>query len=121
MVRGPITHGCSCVRCFPVSGLCLHCSAFGDQKLKDCVPALPDIAEVDLDQDCEYLILACDGLWDFMEKEKVCAHVFACARVHVYVCVHVFVCAHVCFECLVPCHLHTHAHPGVIFVIVENK
>jgi len=45
--------------------------AFGDQKLKDCVPALPDIAEVDLDQDCEYLILACDGLWDFMEKEKV--------------------------------------------------
>ncbi|EGD72317.1 hypothetical protein PTSG_00335 [Salpingoeca rosetta] len=45
--------------------------SFGDMNLKSVVPALPDIVEQDLDASCEYLILACDGLWDFMEKEKV--------------------------------------------------
>eukprot|EP00043_Microstomoeca_roanoka_P001111 m.30944 g.30944 ORF g.30944 m.30944 type:complete len:393 (+) comp10654_c3_seq1:83-1261(+) len=45
--------------------------AFGDANLKDCVIADPDIVEVDLDESCQFLILACDGLWDFMDKEKV--------------------------------------------------
>eukprot|EP00055_Hartaetosiga_balthica_P002355 m.3681 g.3681 ORF g.3681 m.3681 type:complete len:392 (+) comp2109_c0_seq1:72-1247(+) len=45
--------------------------AFGDAKLKKYVIPDPDITEHDLDDKCEYVVIACDGLWDVMDKDKV--------------------------------------------------
>lgn len=47
------------------------CSAIGDKKLKQWVIGRPDTAEFDIDEQCEYLILGCDGLFDMMDLDKV--------------------------------------------------
>jgi serine/threonine protein phosphatase PrpC len=48
-----------------------RCSAIGDKKLKQWVIGRPDTAEFDIDDQCEYLILGCDGLFDMMDLDKV--------------------------------------------------
>lgn len=55
-----------------VNGVLSVARAIGDKKLKEWVIGDPDVAEFDLDGTEEYLILACDGLWDVMDEEKVC-------------------------------------------------
>uniref|UniRef100_A0A6B2LFY3 PPM-type phosphatase domain-containing protein n=1 Tax=Arcella intermedia TaxID=1963864 RepID=A0A6B2LFY3_9EUKA len=43
--------------------------AFGDFDLKPSVTVDPFIYELDLDEENDYLILACDGIWDVMSDE----------------------------------------------------
>lgn len=43
--------------------------AFGDIDLKKYVPADPYMAETTLNDDDEFMILACDGLWDVCEDQ----------------------------------------------------
>jgi len=46
--------------------------ALGDYSVdKHVVPAVPDIIEYPRDSSAAYLILACDGIWDVMNNEKV--------------------------------------------------
>eukprot|EP01147_Barroeca_monosierra_P002876 gene2876-8155_t len=54
-----------------VNGMLAVSRSFGDINIKPCVIPDPDIKELDLDSSYEFLILACDGLWDFMDKDKV--------------------------------------------------
>lgn len=60
---------------FLVESLIILCFLFyraiGDKKLKQWVIGTPDTAEFDLDSECDYLILGCDGLWDTMTRDKV--------------------------------------------------
>mmetsp|Transcript_20321 Transcript_20321/g.52703 ORF Transcript_20321/g.52703 Transcript_20321/m.52703 type:complete len:374 (+) Transcript_20321:52-1173(+) len=58
-----------------VNGVLSVARAIGDKKLKEWVIGDPDVAEFDLDGTEEYLILACDGLWDVMDEAKVSAFV----------------------------------------------
>lgn len=58
-----------CVRC--IARAHLFCSAIGDAKLKQWVIGKPDVTVHDLTDDCEYLILACDGMWDVMDNDTV--------------------------------------------------
>ena len=54
-----------------VNGVLSVARAIGDRKLKEWVIGDPDVASFDLDGTEEYLIVACDGLWDVMDEEKV--------------------------------------------------
>ena len=56
-----------------VQGTLAVSRAIGDQHLKEWVISDPEIMSLPLTSDCQFLILASDGLWD-----KVCVHV--CAR-----------------------------------------
>lgn len=58
-----------------VNGVLSVARAIGDKKLKQYVIGTPDITTHDLDETCDFLILACDGLWDVMDREKVTAFV----------------------------------------------
>jgi len=51
--------------------------AFGDFDFKDeetlgekFLTVEPDILEFDIDEECEFIILACDGLWDVVTNEE---------------------------------------------------
>lgn len=35
--------------------------------------ALPDIVEVEITDDHEFIVLACDGIWDVLSNEQVVA------------------------------------------------
>eukprot|EP00041_Stephanoeca_diplocostata_P018203 m.379458 g.379458 ORF g.379458 m.379458 type:complete len:257 (-) comp20953_c0_seq5:3472-4242(-) len=54
-----------------VNGVLSVARAIGDKKLKEWVIGDPDVKEFDLDGTEEYLILACDGLWDVMDEDTV--------------------------------------------------
>ena len=54
-----------------VNGVLSVARAIGDRKLKEWVIGDPDVASFDLDGTEEYLIVACDGLWDVMDEDKV--------------------------------------------------
>jgi protein phosphatase 1E len=56
--------------------------AVGDLKLKKYVIGNPDIVEVTLDGTEEYLILACDGVWDVMDYAAVVEYVAAWRAEH---------------------------------------
>lgn len=43
----------------------------GDYEYKPYVIATPDIKEVPLSGHEDFLILGCDGLWDFLTEQKV--------------------------------------------------
>ncbi|ODV92607.1 hypothetical protein CANCADRAFT_89983 [Tortispora caseinolytica NRRL Y-17796] len=49
-----------------VSGLLGVTRAIGDAQLGSLVPALPFVSDICLTEQDEFLILACDGLWDVM-------------------------------------------------------
>jgi len=51
--------------------------SFGDLDLKDeetlgekFLTSEPDVREFDIDEECEFIILACDGLWDVVSNEE---------------------------------------------------
>lgn len=54
-----------------VEGVLAVTRAIGDKDLKKCVTADPHIKELELQSDDELLVLASDGLWDFMSNQEV--------------------------------------------------
>lgn len=54
-----------------VEGVLAVTRAIGDKDLKKCVKADPHIMEVDLQEDDELLVMASDGLWDYMSNQEV--------------------------------------------------
>lgn len=54
-----------------VEGVLAVTRAIGDKDLKKCVTADPFIRDVELQEDDEVLVLATDGLWDFMSNQEV--------------------------------------------------
>lgn len=58
-----------------VNGTLSVARAIGDRKLKKWVIGKPDITVTELDGTEDYMVLACDGLWDVMKPEDVIAFV----------------------------------------------
>ena len=54
-----------------VNGMLGVSRAFGDKALKQWVPADPEVATVPLSPGDDFLVLACDGLWDVADNETV--------------------------------------------------
>jgi len=54
-----------------VNGVLSVARAIGDIKLKKWVIGTPDTAEFDLTGEEDFILLACDGLWDVMDHAKV--------------------------------------------------
>lgn len=62
-----------------VNGILNVARAFGDHCMKSVVVSTPDISEVLLTTMDDFLVLACDGLWDFVDDATVielCQHAF---------------------------------------------
>lgn len=53
----------------------LH-SCTGDAQYKPYVTARPEIATVELDGDEDFVVVACDGLWDFVSEDDVALAVY---------------------------------------------
>eukprot|EP00051_Salpingoeca_urceolata_P010762 m.132227 g.132227 ORF g.132227 m.132227 type:complete len:393 (-) comp16844_c0_seq2:361-1539(-) len=49
--------------------------SIGDVRLKEYISAEADVAEVSLTEDDEFVIIACDGLWDVMSPSQAVAFV----------------------------------------------
>eukprot|EP00127_Corallochytrium_limacisporum_P005683 Clim_evm62s210 gene=Clim_evmTU62s210 len=58
-----------------VNGVLSVARSIGDAGMKQFVIGTPDIRCVDLEDGDEFIILACDGLWDVMKYEEVCEFV----------------------------------------------
>lgn len=54
-----------------VNGVLSVARAIGDKKLKQWVVGDPDVAEFDLDGTEDFLLIACDGLWDVMDSDNI--------------------------------------------------
>lgn len=54
-----------------VNGVLSVARAIGDKKLKQWVVGDPDVASFDLDGTEDFLLIACDGLWDVMDSQKI--------------------------------------------------
>jgi protein phosphatase PTC1 len=63
-----------------VQGKLAVARAIGDYKLNPYVTEIPDVFGPFkwIDPEYEFLILACDGLWDVMEEQKACDYVRRC-------------------------------------------
>ena len=61
---------CDFPDCFRVCGILAVSRAIGDRDLKKWVIPNPDIYEASLKKD-DFLVLACDGVWDVMTNEDV--------------------------------------------------
>lgn len=48
----------------------------GDAQYKPYVTAKPEIDTVDLDGDEDFVVVACDGLWDFVSEDDVALAVY---------------------------------------------
>lgn len=48
----------------------------GDAQYKPYVTARPETATVDLDGDEDFVVVACDGLWDFVSEDDVALAVY---------------------------------------------
>lgn len=64
-----------------VNGMLALSRALGDFEYKNnsllkskdqCVTAHPDIKCMPISTDCEYVILACDGIWDVKTSQQTC-------------------------------------------------
>eukprot|EP00040_Diaphanoeca_grandis_P014906 m.75746 g.75746 ORF g.75746 m.75746 type:complete len:363 (+) comp24822_c1_seq1:380-1468(+) len=60
-----------------VNGILSVARAIGDRKLKQWVIGEPDVNSFDLDGTEEFMVLACDGLWDVMDNDAVISYVHA--------------------------------------------
>lgn len=63
--------------CYRVNGRLAVSRAIGDYGLKDVVIGEPDIAAITLNGKEDFLIMACDGLWDFAEEDEVATRVYS--------------------------------------------
>lgn len=48
----------------------------GDADYKPHVTAIPDVKEIFLDGAEDFLIIACDGLWDFVSEDAAAQEVY---------------------------------------------
>lgn len=62
--------------CYRVNGRLAVSRAIGDFGLKDVVIGEPDIAGITLNGKEDFLIMACDGLWDFADEDEVATRVY---------------------------------------------
>ncbi|ELU09747.1 hypothetical protein CAPTEDRAFT_44132, partial [Capitella teleta] len=58
-----------------VNGTLSVSRAIGDAEYKPYVSGEPDLCSIELTGDEDYLVLACDGLWDCVTEEQVVRHV----------------------------------------------
>lgn len=62
------------VSCGRINGLLNVSRAFGDHWMKSIVPCMPHVTTVEIDERVdEFVVLGCDGLWDFVSDEIVIA------------------------------------------------
>ncbi|KAI5632737.1 protein phosphatase 2C domain-containing protein [Phthorimaea operculella] len=59
-----------------VNGQLAVSRAIGDAQYKPYVTARPETATVDLDGDEDFVVVACDGLWDFVSEDDVALSVY---------------------------------------------
>lgn len=52
----------------------------GDFEYKPYVIAIPDVREIPLNGGEDFLILACDGLWDFLSEDDAARMVYNMVR-----------------------------------------
>lgn len=62
--------------CFRVNGRLAVSRAIGDYGLKDVVISEPDIVCLKLNGNEDFLLMACDGLWDFVDEDEVALMVY---------------------------------------------
>lgn len=62
--------------CYRVNGRLAVSRAIGDYGLKDVVIGEPDIAAITLNGNEDFLIMACDGLWDYAEEDELATRVY---------------------------------------------
>lgn len=62
--------------CCRVNGRLAVSRAIGDYQLKDVVIGEPDIVSIPLSGKEDFLLLACDGLWDFVDENEAAAMVY---------------------------------------------
>lgn len=68
--------------CFRVNGRLAVSRAIGDYGLKDVVIGEPDITCLTLNGNEDFLILACDGLWDYAGEDEVATKVYSALEKH---------------------------------------
>ncbi|XP_066146248.1 uncharacterized protein [Euwallacea fornicatus] len=59
-----------------VNGQLAVSRAIGDADYKPHVTAIPDVKEIALDGDEDFLIIACDGLWDYLSEDAAAQEVY---------------------------------------------
>ena len=42
---------------------------------EQAVTAYPQITTMKITKDCDFIIMACDGVWDCVDAQKLCEHV----------------------------------------------
>lgn len=62
--------------CFRVNGRLAVSRAIGDYGLEDVVIGDPDIICLQLTGNEDFLLMACDGLWDYVEEDDVALMVY---------------------------------------------
>lgn len=62
--------------CHRVNGRLAVSRAIGDNGLKDVVTGVPDVVKVPLTGKEDFLLMACDGLWDFVEEDDLAITVY---------------------------------------------
>lgn len=62
--------------CYRVNGRLAVSRAIGDFGLKDVVIGEPDIVCLPLNGNEDFLLLACDGLWDYVEEDDLAVMVY---------------------------------------------
>ncbi len=62
-----------------VNGVLALSRALGDVEQQPHVTYRPDVLEMDVSDAIEYVIMACDGLWDVMSNDEVVEHVKSCS------------------------------------------
>ncbi|CAG4988496.1 unnamed protein product [Parnassius apollo] len=60
-----------------VNGQLAVSRAIGDANYKPYVTAQPEIALVELDGDEDFIVVACDGLWDFVTEDEVAFAIYS--------------------------------------------
>ncbi len=61
--------------CYRVNGNLAMSRAIGDRSERPIVIAEPDICCFELTAECEFVVLATDGLWDVMDNEEVVQYI----------------------------------------------
>lgn len=56
---------------YRVNGILAVARAFGDFQLEPFITAAPDVFHTNISGDEEYIVIACDGLWDVLKDHEV--------------------------------------------------
>jgi len=59
-----------------VNGLLAVTRAFGDHLLKPPISVKPHYKSIEITNDDQFVVLACDGVWDVMNDEEVCSDIY---------------------------------------------